>query len=324
VLTTVQLISARNIFNAVFIRIFNIKGGKIMGSMTKPILLAVIAILAVVLFLQTSNVITGAVGGTESTPASISTTLGTTNTVPTANTAACGTWSQTPVACANTSSPVCTVNVHDNDGWKNISSVAGYLNKAGAATCSASEPSCYLNATCVNTTEINITDSTWTCTFNQMTWFADNGTWTFYISASDGIAAATTSTTKTRDALNAIDVPTATINWGSLAVGGSAETTENVANCGNIEQDFQVNGSTMGCSIKGNIGVGNVTYGMSAQPTTKLTGTYATIEADLAMATFHTTNATKNTYWNVTVPVGASGTCTGTIYFIATKNQTTT
>jgi hypothetical protein len=300
-----------------------------MTSIAKPVLLAVIGILAVVLFLQTSNVITGAVGGTESSPASIPSKVTTSNTGPVVSNVACGTWQTTPTACVqDAAATVCTANVHDEDGWVNVSgaggAMMGWLNTGSGHCASTNEKTCFVNASCLNTSVTNVTDMTVTCTFDPMYWLADNGTWNVYINASDGGATSESSTTKVRNALDAIDVATAEINWGTLSVGGKNQQTDTVVNCGNIEQDIQVNGTTMGCSISGDIGVGNITTGLTAAVPTTLTGTYQLLNTDTAVATVHTTNTSKTTYWNLTVPAGASGGCSGTIWFLAVMNQTTT
>jgi hypothetical protein len=157
-----------------------------------------------------------------------------------------------------------------------------------------------------------------------MYWLADNGTWNVYINASDGGATSESSTTKVRNALDAIDVATAEINWGTLSVGGKNQQTDTVVNCGNIEQDVKVNGTDMGCSIQGNIGVGNITTGITGAAATALSSSYYTLETDTAVATLHGTNTSTQTYWNITIPQGASGACSGTIWFVAVMNQTHT
>jgi hypothetical protein len=301
-----------------------------MTSITKPILLAVIGILAVVLFLQTSNLITGMVAGNETASANITSSFGLTNTAPTTYNLTC-TWTTTPIACGNdTASQKCTMNFHDNDGWINVTraggTMQGWLKSGSAGSCATQDQySCRINASCLNISVINVTDAIMECDFGKMTFFADNGTWSATMNVSDGITSAQTSNTTTRGDLDAIDVQSATINWGSLQTGSKNQTTDTVVNCGNIEQDVNVTGTDMGCSVAGTVGVGNITTGITGTASNALQSvTPYRLETDTSVATSFATNSSKTTYWNITVPYGVSGACTGTIYFIAIKNQTTT
>jgi hypothetical protein len=289
-----------------------------MASIAKPVLLAVIGILAVILFLQTSNLITGFQVQNET----VTTLSGGSNVAPTC---ASGTWTApTLVGCNNATVPVCYGTVTDTNGWQNITNIKAvlYSANAGGAGCTASQTNCYINASCANSS-CSGTDCNATCTFAPMPWFVDNGTWTCRITPSDSVGQASTncSTASAVAVLLSIDAGN-TINFGAVAPSGnSGEITENIVNCGNTIIDLQVNGTAMTCTTNSipltDIFYGNATLGAN----TTLTGTLATMHHNSARASTYVTNATKDTFWWLqTVPGNIGGSCVGNVTFVTIFN----
>jgi len=288
-----------------------------MASIAKPVLLAVVGILAVVLFLQTSNLITGFQVQNET----VTTLSGSTNVAPTC---ASGAWGvPSLVGCANASSQSCTGTVTDTNGYQNITNVRGVLYGPGQnAGCSASLTNCYINSSCVLSGCAG-TNCTATCTFAQMPWFADNGTWTCRITPtdSDGDGSGNCSDESNVSVLLSIDAGD-TIDFGAVTPSGnSSEITENIINCGNTVIDVQTNGTLMTCGTN-TIPLTDIQYGVaSGSANTSLTGSPVTAQLNAARATTAATNVSANTYWWLqTVPNNIGGNCVGNVTFITIFN----
>ena len=302
-----------------------------MGSITKPILLAVVGILAVVLFLQTSNLITGMA----SENMTAITTLGGTNVEPTVFSV--NMRMTAPInPCANdTDVIVCNASVYDPNGGSNISTVNGTLWSEATTQTGCDTPSeanrsfCYMSLPCTNVSVPgNVTLETYTCTFGQMAWYADNGTWNCTIWATDSIETSwNTSDTNIypydRAKLYALDI-NSSINWGSVAVGNTSQVNNSVRNCGNRLQDTRVNASTMDCTDPASVDIlaGNISVGLT-NAVTDIPAMNATLQK---LDTNHVIpldgNETINvtTYWNISVPAGVTGTCSGTAVFNAIES----
>jgi hypothetical protein len=289
-----------------------------MASIAKPVLLAVVGILAVVLFLQTSNLITGFQVQNET----ITTQAGGSNIAPVVTLV--NFTAPTLVGCTNVTAPICYSAVMDQNGWENITSVYGVLysaNAGGGSGCSASQTNCYQNATCRNITCAG-TNCSYECKFAPMPWFVDNGTWTCYVNAKDSTNNATnTSSWSTTDdsiavllSINADDA----IDFQAITPGGnSVEITENIVNCGNTIIDVQVNGTDMTCSTN-KIFANNIRWNVTAgNANNTLSGTLAVGQLNGARASTYITNATDQTYWWLSaVPSNISGTCVGNVTFV--------
>ena len=291
-----------------------------MASIAKPVLLAVVGILAIVLFLQTSNLITGFQVQNET----VTTQVGSANVAPT-----CGgspTWTApTLSACGNISSGSCTGTVTDTNGYQNITNVRAVLYSSGAGTaagCSASQTNCYINSSCVISGGSG-SDATATCTFAQMPWFVDNGTWTCRITPADSAGDGSSNCTPTSNVAVLLSIDAGNIiNFNTVTPGGSsAEITESIINCGNTVIDVQTNGTLMTCGTN-TIPLTDIQYGVaSGSANTTLTGSPVTAQLNAARATLHTANATANTYWWLqTVPNNIGGNCVGNVTFITIFN----
>jgi len=130
------------------------------------------------------------------------------------------------------------------------------------------------------------------------------------------------------NSLIALDV-TATINYGTLALGtntGTTDYTTTVTNTGNRQIDIQLDGygstdgdgKAMVCTI-GSITIGNERYSLTAATAwsakTQLTDTATTLTTfDLAKGA----SSTKNVYWGFGMPSsGVGGSCSGKVNFTA-------
>ena len=118
--------------------------------------------------------------------------------------------------------------------------------------------------------------------------------------------------------LVAIDVPT-TLDFGTLAPGESTTVDNNqamlITQNGNVAVDVNVSGTSMSCSILGSIPQSDILYNLSDLSTgTAVTGSLVTLtDFNLLTRTLDSAPMTKNLYWNLTVPLGVSGSCTGSV-----------
>lgn len=293
-----------------------------MVKQIKPILLIAVGILALILAVQTASLITGMVGGTvlASTSADVNN-----SPVSAGNVAFTMT---TAVGCStDTGSNInCSVDVVDENGYGNISAVSAkiYGPSKTSVTCTAdNRTNCYTVASCTTGPTINVTARTYYCAAaNPLKFYSDNGTWTCNVTATDGINTSYATTTQSRSALYSIDVG-ATIAWGTMGVQQTKVVNDKVRNCGNRFIDVTVNGTDMTCGSGTTIGAGNITSGMDVfGNTTALSGTLARLQTNHAIAVDGLANEEVNatTYWNLTVPRGITGSCTGSVWFVATEN----
>ncbi|MDD5181584.1 MAG: hypothetical protein PHC66_00230 [Candidatus Nanoarchaeia archaeon] len=307
-----------------------------MASITKPILLAVVGILAVVLFLQTSSLITGFTIGQNM---SATTNVSTNNAEPTVFDVNFS-MVVTPTGCANDSATVwCWGTVNDLNGVVNISSVNATLwaNALGESSCDwgATEENaskCYFNTSCNSNASLsgNATAAIYNCSFKSLPYYAWNGTWNCTMWATDGInsskdnSADATLTTRDRSEYYAINIDT-DIYWGAATVGEKKQDTDVVENCGNRPLDVQVNGTDMECDSGTKIGSTNITASVgSAAKNIDLSGTLQTLQTNHSVAVDAcgaTGCANETTFWNITIPSGATGTCKGNATFVAIEDS---
>ena len=239
-----------------------------------------------------------------------------------------------------TKNVVCTSVVTDNDGYADITSVQAKLYRTGVGAGAPDDPANHYtlsgDAQCVPSGGSGTTEN-YTCTF-AVYFYADptdtgsayeTDNWTCQVTPSDGIGAGTAATdTIEMNSLIALDV-TATINYGTLALGtntGTTDYTTTVTNTGNRQIDIQLDGygstdgdgKAMVCTI-GSITIGNERYSLTAATAwsakTQLTDTATTLTTfDLAKGA----SSTKNVYWGFGMPSsGVGGSCSGKVNFTA-------
>ena len=252
------------------------------------------------------------------------------NAIPAAsNTVLNGGGSITLIPSPSTTSVVVTGTLTDANGCNDLSSVNVAVYKNGT-TCTSSG-----NANDDNCYFINIASSSFSgCTGGSDTiasvsntfdfkYFADPGTWSATITPSDIIEVGTANTSSV--AVNetiAINVP-GTLSYGAVA-GGAASTgdhTTTVTNLGNVAIDYNLKGADLVCTgtnSQGLIPVGNLEYALASflyGAGTDLTASDVAVNADLA--TTSSSVISDDAYWQVSVPSGVRGICSGAITFTA-------
>lgn len=235
-----------------------------------------------------------------------------------------------------------TATISDANGCNTINSVIMdmYRTGIGAASCDTTDESdandCYANIVCTEVTSGNTctggadTSADYNCVVS-LEYYADAtgagggysaDTWTALVSAGDTTATGTASDTEEINALTALDVSPATLDYGAVPAGsdtGNTNSTTTVTNTGNVDMDPQLSGLQLEDGGN-NIPVGSQEY--SATPFTHgggtaLTGTPATLNITLPQRT--TTVITDTVSWGIAVPGGTpNGTYTGTSTFTAT------
>jgi len=144
--------------------------------------------------------------------------------------------------------------------------------------------------------------------------------------AHSGNETANTSGGISLDATTALEV-SSTIAYGNVANGSNSNATSPaptavVTNTGNDAIDYKLSGADLSCPTSGNsIPVGNEYYsqtGFTIPGGTALASSTpgALVAADIAAQTTGTP-VTATSYWQVTVPYGVNGTCSGDVTFTA-------
>lgn len=231
-----------------------------------------------------------------------------------------------------TVSVVVTGTVSDYNSCQDLTAVNVAVYKNGTTCTSAANAdnnNCYFysdaapgsHASCLSSSDLDYS-------VNQsfsFQYYADGGTWTTAITPVDTYGTGTPGTASvTLNDLQALDVST-TLSYGSVS-GGATSTgdhTVTTTNTGNTAIDFTLAGTNLVCaggvSPIGSIPVGNEQYSLSSfsyGAGTALSGTSTAVNADLATTSGVTIS--DDTFWQVLVPSGVRGTCSGTITFTAT------
>ena len=261
-----------------------------MSNKLTPVLVLIVAVLAIALFVRGSDVLTAmAISATNSSVA----TVDITNTAPQVFNVRCfnsGTDDQLTTASklsllgGDVKTIYCNATVFESNGLGDLLSFYGSVHEDIATNgdlCAEDDRWCYQNNTCENNTLINTTAEEVRCTY--MLWFnADNttvtGNWTGNITVKDSATSPNVAfgnignrTNFSVDTLLALGVQStlsfgtksAGINMTNLGgttgtVGGTATTCDNNCNhtsynYGNTQIDLQVNASSLTCSQTGSI-----------------------------------------------------------------------
>jgi len=317
-----------------------------MAKYLTPVLILVVAVLAVALAVKGGEIVTG-MSVLEVHPSNFS--VAGANVNPTMTTPECYQTSGTQGALGSitligndTITVVCNTTVSDNNGCAdfNTTTQTGRLYKdTVGAGCSASYKDCYQNASCAPVGSCTgtggvsqIVECTYTVQYN-----ADNTSvtgWNGTINITDTASAKVNDTDASVGvgALLAIHVDH-TLDLGSVAAGSNQSTCSvdhSTWNYGNVQLDLQLNGTALDCpSPYTDIPVGYLQYNCTDDDapfgtnSTALTGAPASTGCtsfDLAKSSTTTgsmTASTDKTYWGVGIPTGSGGTCWGTIHFTA-------
>lgn len=299
-----------------------------MASITKPVLLAVIGILAVVLFLQTSNLITGNLLGSHDENLNVTLDADIGNGTPSVSGVTLVLSSPNNPCGTDTVVSYCEFTVDDENGVADLAAadvnVWSYFGGVGS-TCTANDSKCYTVAapTCTNATS-NATRSVYNCTFS-MEFFAQNGTWSCNATVSDQAALTHSGEDNdTRGVLRAINLAPG-IDWTTLSVGDTGMDTNDIRNCGNRPLDSNVNASTMTCDGTGSVNIlaGNITVGPNSTNMVTMSGSLGRVHTNMPVEVDGCSAgcANQTTYWNLTIPSGVSGSCSGTAYVVGIEDQ---
>lgn len=216
-----------------------------------------------------------------------------------------------------------------------------------SVTCTASanfdDRKCYgkewnKNGVCNTTCSADGTIGTMSCAF-PIWWNADatdGGTyesqkWVGFLETVDMGSSSQTSSTPTFEigTLNALDLSAASVNFGSIALGGTgSDQTLNIINTGNNNAlDLTLLATNMSCDKVGSINATNirmatnadvsyVTKGLSAFTFSTSNQNITTFDLLKSITTSTATRASSTVYLQLGLPSsGVAGTCTGTITF---------
>lgn len=219
-----------------------------------------------------------------------------------------------------TTSVATTIVITDLNGYNDIASVTLEVLKPDGSTT-------HIAASAATFSSGALTEGTYTKTFTMN--FHDDpalttSTYKVKVVATD-VAGATGNNVASLAVFNYAQLAALGLSPGTIDLGSSLDTegqgstvTIAVQNQGNVQIDAQVSGTALTHATESaTIPVGNVAYSTASDMSgsAALTGSAATLSTfDLAKGA----SSSKNTYWRVTVPDGAtqwvpSGTYTGTI-----------
>ena len=236
-----------------------------------------------------------------------------------------------------TKNVVCEATVTDGDGFGDIDSVEAKLYRTSQTASGADDNNHRYtrtgNGECVPSGGSGNTE-TYTCTF-AVQYYADptdatsiysTDDWTCQVTPTDGGGAGTADTDtiemNSLQSLNVTNIDFSSVAAGSSSIGDTHIAT--VTNTGNVAIDFTLLGGALTCGGRGSVPVGNQEYSLATfvySNGTDLTAGAVQINAVLGVPESDTVPITDITYWQVGVPVGTEGTCTGTTTFAVTAAQ---
>jgi len=225
----------------------------------------------------------------------------------------------------------CTATISDSNGYADITTVVAKFYRSGVGAGASDDNSNHYTLSGSKGTYCSGSGSSGTCTFTFPIYFyaepTDAGStyeaenWVCQVTPTDNVGAGTAATSTIEiNTLKAFSV-SATIEYGTVANGSNStgDHTALVTNTGNVSTGFKVSGNNLTCSVMSYVPVGNQQYGLSGftyGSGTVLSGTATDAGANLAKPTQSTPSVTQNTYWQVLVPGGTSGVCSGTTSFV--------
>jgi hypothetical protein len=237
---------------------------------------------------------------------------------------------------------VCNATVSDDNGCQDFngslsgnSLIGEFYDSTQSQPCgSDGSKNCYNNATCAPVGAcVGYMNQTVECRYTVF-YNANNTTWTGFLNVTDKTGLIDTGTdTITVDNLNSLNVTNSTMNMGTLSPGANTSTHtkgSEIANGGNIKIDLNINGtSVFDCPTNPDIGIGNLTYNYTSAgtwPGTAVTTTATATQFNLDSAADSVgapTAPTDNMFWGIGIPLGTVGgqTCNATIRVAAIMDQ---
>ena len=227
----------------------------------------------------------------------------------------------------------CNASVRDWNGFNDIIQVNAtltyFLNKSTDVDDNNTH---YTNATCTANSSTGTYTGWYLCSFANVLYYANNGTWGCNVVVMDTYNKTGNLTGNTTFyAVYALNV-TDGIDYGNVAVEDfSNDTNANITNFGNMAINVTVqgygvtigDGLAMNCSINSNITVANEHFstnpGIPYASKSALSNA-AQLITNLTMPkqTLPSTQIINATYWQLYIPPNPAGNCTGWIIFTAT------
>jgi len=300
--------------------------------------------------LPTTSVPTTSVTSTVTTSISTSSTVTTTtlltgvtanvtvgNVPPTCTTAYCtvntndsdGTFTPS----GKTNYPVwCTVVVSDSNGYQDISRVWGdYIHINESVGDAVDDDVHYKDLDCLSMNDGSGTSQTYNCSFADVKYYADEGTWYAVVNARDTSSAEITVPCNGSQIINSvksIEVQ-GVMSFGTLNPGTTDNTLDtefSINNTGNIEVNISLQADSDFNCTAGSIPATNVAYDMSeAVSYENACGSLSTsmewaCEDDFIIPDKEDSGSVEEgeLYWGISVPAGISGTCSSSVIFYAT------
>ncbi len=237
---------------------------------------------------------------------------------------------QTPInlVAYTTANVTCNATVFDWDSNVNAANASLYHQTANSGT--ADDKNVHYTSICVNISPIGLFTN-YSCEF-EVYYFANNGTWTCNVTASDsmGARASNISSTASLSGLVGIYVP-GSIDYGDLVVWNTSATQRvNITNAGNLKMNFSILGygvdqgdnTSLNCSY-GTIGlewerfsIVNSTNWTNMRPINSST---QNVNLSILQRTDDNNVPFNATYWALKIPSGVGGACNGYLRFEASE-----
>jgi hypothetical protein len=226
---------------------------------------------------------------------------------------------------------ICDATISNSDGYSVMTNVTAKFYRSGVGAEASDDDSNHYSVSGAKETYCSGSETSGNCSFTfHVQYYADptdTGStyeaqnWVCQVTPSDVFGAGTADTnTIEMNSLKSFSV-SSTINYGSLNPGQntSGNHTATVTNTGNVATGFEVSGNDLACSVRSAIPVGNQQFGLnnfSYGSGTALSGTAKNTGANLSKPTQSTPTVTQNSYWQVFIPAGTKGVCSGATSFI--------
>jgi hypothetical protein len=257
------------------------------------------------------------------------------NALPVASSAAFGSNDITLAVGPTDTTPVSvSANITDDNGCSDIASANVAVYKDGATCQSSGDAN---NDTCYFATIASSSADFHSCngntrqvshTFNFQ-YYAQPGTWHTTITPSDIEAVGTSGANDATVEVTLSLTTDPTLNYGNVAGGSSSQGTNTLAinNLGNTAMDIALQGQDLACTgtnAMGSIPVGDLQYSLTnfSYPSGISLTSSPVFAGQLNAPSQNNHPVSGTSYWQVAVPGGVRGTCSGQITFTATATTT--
>jgi hypothetical protein len=245
---------------------------------------------------------------------------------------------QIDLTAATTKTVYCTALVEDPEGGPISNITAEFFDSSLGPGAADDNNNHYTNSSCItNSSYVPIgNESEAVCGFDVW-YYANNGSWTCLLSASDNLSMTSNATgVTTINPLLSVGV-VSSIGYGLLnTFNVSNEVEVNVTNYGNVDINLSLygyaqnpgDGYAMNCTLGGGIllqyerynltnsNPGSLDYATFESNYQNLSGNYSVENLQINQRKSDITNdAINTTYWRIFVPPGNGGNCTGNIVF---------